>query len=212
VSAYTDQHEIEQLKAWWKEYGTALIAGVLLGTALLFGIKYWRQYQEQQRVDASALYTQMVDAAQQNRADAVREIGGRLIADYAATPYAAAAGLHLAQVLYRAGKADEAMQQLQWVTDNAADTAVAHAARLRHGRLLMAAGKPEAALLLMNAKASDGFQAEYEELRGDVLVALKRPEEAREAYRKALAGAPGGNSYEHVLAMKLDELGAGKAP
>lgn len=211
MSAYTDQHEIEKLQAWWKEYGTALIAGVLLGTALLFGIKYWRQHQEQQRVDASALYMQLVDATQQNRIDTVRDIGNRLTADYTATPYAAAAGLHVAQALYRAGKTDEAMQQLRWVTDNAADAALAHAGRLRHARLLLAAAKPEEALMLANVKDVDGFQAEYEELRGDILVALQRPDEARDAYRKALGAAAGG-SYQQILAMKLDELGAGKTP
>jgi predicted negative regulator of RcsB-dependent stress response len=211
VSSYTEQHEIEQLKAWWKEYGTALIAGVLLGTALLFGVKYWRQHLEQQRVTASELYAQMMQAGQQNRTDAVHDLGARLVADYSSTPYAGAAALTLAQTLYRAGKNDEAQQQLKWAVNNASDPAVVHAARLRQARLLAAAGNNDQALLLLNVSDTGGFEAEYAELRGDILVALKRPDDAREAYRKALA-TPGSGAYADVLAMKLDELGLGKTP
>ncbi|MFL6651668.1 MAG: tetratricopeptide repeat protein, partial [Sulfurifustaceae bacterium] len=56
VSAYTDQEQVERLKAWFKDYGGALLIGVALGLILLFGNKYWRQYQEEQRVAASELY------------------------------------------------------------------------------------------------------------------------------------------------------------
>ena len=53
MSAYTEQEELEKLKAWWKNYGPALLIGVVIGVALLFGNKYWKEHKERQREEAS---------------------------------------------------------------------------------------------------------------------------------------------------------------
>jgi predicted negative regulator of RcsB-dependent stress response len=206
VATYADQQEIETLKAWWKNYGSALIVGVVLGTTLLFGIKFWRQHLEQLRFQASDLYAQMEQAGREKRLDTMRDLGARLENDYSGTPYAGVAALLLAQAYHNAGNADEAQKQLQWALDHGRDGAVTNAARLRLARLLLAGGKNEAALAMLETKDKDGFTSEYDALRGDVLLALNRRDEARAAYQAALA-ASGQGEGRAVLAMKLDDLG-----
>ena len=88
MSGYADQEEVEKLKEWWKNYGGALLIGVLLGLGLLFGNKYWTRYQEQQRIAASVLYTQMLEQAQQSKNDVARASGEKLMKNYTRTPYA----------------------------------------------------------------------------------------------------------------------------
>jgi predicted negative regulator of RcsB-dependent stress response len=207
VSTYEQQHEVEQLKAWWKNYGAALIVGVVLGLVLLFGNKYWQQYREEQRVLASELYQQLLTAQAHRQAEELRAKSDQLMKEHGSTPYAALGALVAAQTAQQGGDVARARQLLEWVVKEAADPASVHAARLRLGRLLVEAKEYDAALALIQpVKVPGGFEAEYLELKGDILLARERRDEARAAYREALKAA-GSAPYSAVLQMKLDELG-----
>ncbi len=207
MSAYTEQEELEKLKAWWKSYGSALLVGVVIGLVLLFGNKYWKEHQERQRQEASALYEQLLDAQRRGDAQAVRSAGAKLIQDYDATPYAGMAALAVARAAAEAGDLAGARTQLEWVLAHGRDPAVQHAARLRLGRVLLAMGELDKVLALVDVKEAAGFQAEYLELKGDALLAAGRRDEARSAYQEALKQArPGTRSA--TLGIKLDDLAA----
>lgn len=205
MSSYTEQEEIEKLKEWWKNYGGALVVGVLLGLGLLFGNKYWTRYQEQQRLAASALYTQMLEQAQDPKNALARTDAKKLIDEYARTPYAGMAALLLARLDYQGGDQAAARQHLQWAIDNATDPAVQHAARLRLGQLYVASHEYDAALALVQPDAS-GFEAEYLELKGDAYAGLGKVVEARAAYSEALKNLPPGARARPLLEMKVADL------
>lgn len=207
MSAYTEQEELEKLKAWWKNYGPALLIGVIIGVVLLFGSKYWKEHKERQRQEASALYEQVLDAQRRGDAQAVRSAGAKLVQDYDATPYASMAALALARAAAEAGDLAGARAQLEWVLAHGHEAAVQHAARLRLGRVLLAMGEVDKALTLVAVKEPAGFQSEYLELKGDALLAAGRREEALAAYQDALKYArPGVGSA--TLKVKLDDLAA----
>jgi len=210
LTAYDEQEELEKLKAWWKNYGNALIFGVLLGAAVLVGFRYGTQAMEQRRQDASMLYNQLVLDMRSKKTDDARKAGESLINDYSATPYAGMAGLLLARLDFDAGDAKAARAHLQWVIDHAKDSATVNAARLRLARLLVGSGDKDAALALLNAKDQAGFEGEYEELRGDIYAAQGKRDEARTAYSEALKRLPPDSPYIPVLNMKLDDLGPEK--
>lgn len=212
MTSYTEQEELDKLKAWWKNYGNSLIFGVLLGVIVLFGFRYWSHQKEQSLVDASALYDQMVQSLRTSNRDEAMKTGDTLIKEYASTPYAAMAALLHARVDHEAGDTVSARKNLQWVIDNARDSGAIHAARLRLARLLVNSGEMDAALALANVKDQAGFEAEYLELKGDVLSAQGHRDEARTAYREALKHVPSGSPYLPVLTMKLDDLGPEKTP
>lgn len=207
MSAYTEQEELEKLKAWWKNYGGALVLGVVLGLGLLFGSKYWDQYQETRREAASNLYADMLQQTREAKIDAARASATRLTEDYASTPYAGMAALMLARLSFDAGDRAAARTHLQWAVDNARDPATAHAARLRLGRLLLDAREYDAALAQTQISNHAGFESEYAELRGDVYAAQGKTIEAREAYVAALKQLPADATHRRALQMKLDDVG-----
>lgn len=211
MSAYAEQEDLDKLKAWWKNYGNAVIIGVLLGAAILGGYRYWSQYTEQRLEAASMLYEQMLQDFRAKRPDNARKSGESLVNDYSSTPYAGMAGLMLARLDFEAGDAAAARKDLQWVVEHAKNAAVMHAARLRLARLHLNSGDKDAALALLGVKDQAGFEAEYEELKGDVYAAQGQREQARAAYREAIKHLPAGSSYLPVLNMKLDDLGPEKA-
>ncbi len=185
MSAYSSQEELDQLKDWFKNYGSSVIVGVLLGVIIVFGYRYWSQQQEAGRDAASALYDQMLTELQAGKPDA-RASGEKLIGEYSSTPYAAMAALLLARQAHEAQDKPLARQRLEWALAHAEDAATQHAARLRLARLLLDAGEPQGAVALVEVKDTAGFDAEYQELKGDVAVAQGQPDAARAAYHEAL--------------------------
>jgi predicted negative regulator of RcsB-dependent stress response len=83
-----------------------------------------------------------------------------------------------------------------------------HAARLRLARLQLEAGEFDAVQTLVEVKNMGGFEPEYYELRGDLLLARGQRAEARDAYREAVRRTPMDSSYLRLLTMKLDDLGS----
>jgi predicted negative regulator of RcsB-dependent stress response len=184
-----------------------VIGGVAIGVAILFGYKYWTQHQEQQRLEAAGLYAQLLETSRARPPEKAHAAGERLVREFDGTPYAGMAALVLARMATESGDVTAARRHLEWAMANAQQDAVKHAARLRLARLLASGGEDTAALALAATKDTAGFEAEYAELRGDLLLKLGRREEARTAYREALERARDVGGYQTVLKMKLNDLG-----
>ncbi len=211
INPHEAEEEVEKLKAWWKQYGRSVVAGVLLGLALLIAYRYWDAHVEAQREAASALYEQLLEAMRRGETKVTVETGKKLIEDYDGTPYAGMAALLLARVHLEAGEEDRAREMLRWVVEHGRDPASRHAARLRLARLLLDDNETEAMLKLLAVADRRGFESEYQELLGDAYVRLGRLGEARAAYTAALEHLPQGSRYGVVLRMKRDDLGEGKS-
>lgn len=209
MSAYTEQEELEKLKAFWKEYGTSIIVGLVVGAALLFGYRYWTQKQETERHAASAIYEQLLQQLRTDKTQA-HASGEKLIGEYAATPYAGMAALLLARQAHEAGDKPLARRHLEWVVGNAKGDAARHAGRLRLARILLDAGDANAATVLADVKDIAGFETEYYELRGDLALARGDKDSARTAYGEAIKSLPQNSFYKSALVMKLDDLGLEK--
>lgn len=212
MDAYNPDDQLAYLKTWWKQYGQALIAGVIIGVLLLAGGNYWRQHKIKRAETASLLYENLMADWQQGKADGVTAAATKLIQDYDATPYAGKAALLLARQRFDAKDIAATREHLEWAIKNATEAAVQHAARLRLGRLLFDQGDNAAAFALANFKETDGFVSEYEELKGDILLAQGDRAGARRAYQLAIDRLVRGSSYGQVLAMKRDNLGPDSAP
>ena len=62
----TEEQQIEAFKKWWKENGSSIITGLLLGLAILFGARSWFAYQERSAENASDIYTSLMAALTSN--------------------------------------------------------------------------------------------------------------------------------------------------
>ena len=212
MEAYNPDDQLASLKNWWKQYGTALIAGVIIGLLLLVGGTYWKQYKIKRAETASQIYENLLADLQQGKPDAVSAAAAKLMQDYDATPYAGKSALLQARLRFDAKDVAGARTQLEWAMKNAIEASVQHSARLRLARLLLDQGEAAAALALVNTKDTNGFISEYEEIRGDALLAEGDRDAARRAYQTAIEKLPRASSYLQALTMKRDNLGPEKAP
>lgn len=202
----TEEQQLAAIKQWWKDNGSSIVTGVVLGLAVLFGGKAWFAYQERTAQNASNVYAAMMRALQAGDALNTGEKAGILLADYGKTPYAALGALALARVRLEEGEVSAARGQLQWVLDNSDSEIFRDIARLRLARVLLAEGELDAAAgLLGPATSAPAFDALYTEVRGDIQRARGDLAAASEAYQQALAAMPPGSQERELLQLKYTD-------
>lgn len=204
----TEEEQLEALRRWWHDNGRAVIAGVVIAVAAVVGWQQWTSWQERSALQASARYNALNTAVAEGRADAVEQALEALRTDSGDSPYAVLGSLAAAKYFAGRGDLEAARAQLDWARNNATSDPLRQVARLRLAEVRHALGDSKGALAALKPVSEGPFAARYQELRGDLLVALGRREEAVEAYRAALDSDPGGPRSQYVR-VKLNDLGAG---
>ncbi|NKF24701.1 YfgM family protein [Solimonas marina] len=203
---YDDEAQVEQLRAWWKENWLALVAGLVIGLAAIFGWEGWQHHKEKRAADASQMYEELKDALSANKTDVAKPLADKLTAEFADTPYAADAELRVAAQAEQAGNYEDAAKALQWVRDHAKDKGLQQVATLRSARILWQQGKLDDALKLAEANKSEAFAPLFDELTGDIKLAKGDRKAARSDYQKAYDATPEDQPSRQLLQRKLDDL------
>ena len=202
-----EQEQVAELKAWWKQHGTRILA-VLAAVALAFGgWQAWRGYDQRQAAEAGALYDSLVQAVQAGDAKALRDASGALAENYPRNLYASMGGLVSARFYFDRDDLKSAKAQLQWVLERSSSEEFRELARLRLAALLLDEEAYDEALKLLESPHAQAYEAQYAALKGDVLVAQNQAEAARAAYRLALEKAGTDSAFRESVRMRLDALG-----
>ena len=199
----TDEERLDLIKKWWRENGSSIITGVVLGLAVLFGSKAWFSYQETNAQTASNIYVTLMSALETGDALAVAEKTGVLVSEYGGTPYATLAALAMAKIKIEAGELNDAQAQLRWVLDNSKSEIFRDTARLRLARVLIAMEDLDAAeALLQEPVSGNAFDPLYTEVKGDVNIARGDIPAAHLAYQEALAATAADFPGRYILELK----------
>ncbi len=209
MSHYEDEAQVEQLRRWWRENWMALVGGLALGLAGIFGWEAWQNAQAATASRASQLYEDL-DKAPADKPDHLKELGQKLVAEYGSTPYAAQGQLLLAQRAVERNDFEGARENLNWVIGHSDDPSLKKVAKLRLARVLWQLGKQDDALAQLGATDDDAFASLYQELRGDIQLARGDRAAAKAAYEKALAAGPAAAGKD-TLQRKLDQLADAKS-
>ena len=205
-----EQEQIDEIKAWWKQYGNLVLLVVIAALLTVAGVRGWSYYQTKQGLEAGELYVQLQGAMGANDAKKAQDIAAVITDRYKRTGYAAFAALAAAKVAADTGDLATAKSRLQWVIDNARDDETRDIARLRLAAVLMDEKNYDEALKLLDAKHIETFTALYADLKGDALAAQGKIQEARAAYQTALDKSDSKSGYRALVQVKLDALGAAK--
>ncbi len=207
----TAEQELEALKSWWKENGRALVVGVSIGLAGVFGWTWWQGHMRTQAEEASIIYQGLVEDAAADRHETVRAQAAEIVQNYPKTGYAPLASLLAAKSAFAENDFDDAKRQLQWVIDNSDNASFRDLARLRLARILMGEDKFDEAMSVADSVEQAAFSAGANEIRGDIEIARGNDEGARAAYLQALTSGGISGSTRSRVQMKLDDLGSGDA-
>jgi len=206
----SEKEQVEALRKWWKENGSSVVTGVLLGLSLLLGGKAWFGYQESQALSASNVYAQMMAAADAKESDKVQALSNELISKHSSSGYAPLAALLLARQAVDAGELGAAQAQLQWALDNAKSGEIRNVARTRLVRILIdQQAYAEADKVIAAVQEAGPYAYLYSELKGDLALAQGRQAEAAAAYQQALAQMPPQAPNQALLTAKYENISAG---
>ena len=205
----SEQEQVDAIKRWLKENGAPIVVGLILGIGGISGWRYWQAHERARAENASMLFTQVVAAVKSERAANAEKLAQQLLGEYGKTTYAAFGALMLAKLAAEKQDLATAKQQLNWVLEHADDPILQRLAHLRLARVLLAEGKPADAWSEVQNLSAGTPSAAVAELRGDILLAQGKRDEAGKQYLEAYAYTePAEQENEaSALALKLDNLG-----
>ncbi len=169
----------------------------------IVGTHLFRKYQFQKRVEASNIYQSMLAAVQNENLDKVKALGIQLENCYKETPYAQLSALILAKIAVDEGNIQAAIVELRQVFCTCGQTLLSHVAKIRLARLLHAIGDNKTALKELEG-SKNGYEALYEEVKGDIYLTLNQEDKAKKAYQNAVSISQGVNKLPWLQLKLLD--------
>lgn len=202
-----EQDQLDALKSWWKRNGNAIVGVAAVALVGFGGYEGWKYYQYQQSAAASVQYQTMASTDIKDTAK-IRALSAELIDKYSSTPYAGRAAVAVAKLNYQEQDLESAKSQLTWATKNAKEDAVRAIASLQLASIQYEEKAYDAALKTLSEKLDAGYAGLIADLKGDVLVAQGKPEDAKAAYKDALTKLDMQGDYYKYTAHKLEALGS----
>lgn len=203
-----EQEQLDQLKAFWKDYGN-LVTWVLIAILAAYaGWNGWNWWQRDQSMKAGAVFEELDKAAQAGDVAKAAGIFNDMRARFARTTITQQAGLLTAKLQVDKGQADAAAAILEWVGANAGDAQYQTIARLRLAGILLDQKKYDEALKQLDLASASEFVALVADRRGDVLAAQGKPDAAKGAYLTAWTAMDPKIGYRRLIEAKLAAMGA----
>ena len=207
-----EQEQVDQLKAFWKQYGNLITWTLILALGGFAAFNGWNWWQREQGSKASSMFDELERAAQAGDAERSTRVFSDLKERFARTSYAQQGALLAAKVQAEKGQTDAALGSLAWASENAGEDEIRTIARLRAAGLLIDKKQFDAALSQLDAAAGGKNAKEFEALvadrRGDVFMAQGKKDEARKAFEVAYKAMDEKIDYRRLIDAKLTALGA----
>jgi len=201
-----EQEQVDELKALWKKYGDYITRGAIAFFVLYGLFQGWGYYQTKQSLGASELYQSITVMDEKNTKDIMQK-SQSLIDEFSGTPYAGRAAILFAKASYAEGHKDKAKEKLEWASRHAKESATESIALIQLGQILLEEKKYDEALKKANAVDNEGYLGLSNDLKGDVLNATGKKEDAKKAYLEALKRFGPKDPYARFTQEKLESLG-----
>jgi predicted negative regulator of RcsB-dependent stress response len=207
VELYDEHEQGERVRNWIKEYGAAIIMGLVLAFAGIFGFRFWQEQQSVKQARAADYFVMIQTELETGNVDAAQEAFTTLSDEASSSSYVGLAAMMLAGGYVEDGRLEPASRLYRDVLSRRDLDMLWPVATLRLARVLDAQGERADALAVLGTEPTTGFEPAWHELRGDLLFAEGQLSEARLAYQDALDALGGQVGGQRMLQMKLDATG-----
>lgn len=205
---HLDEHEQSELvRKWMRDNVASIFVGIGLGLLVIFGYFQWQGHQARQKALAAGEFLSFGAAVGAKNDEAAKAALDRIQKEHANSAYAALAAMRWAEGAIVRKDMATAEQSLQWAYDHAGDNAIKSLAGQNLARVKLGADKAAEALSLVNSVPVEGYASAIAELRGDILLAQGKHDEARTAYQASLDALDASAPNRQALEMKRDDTG-----
>jgi predicted negative regulator of RcsB-dependent stress response len=202
-----EQEQLEDLKAFWKQYGNLITWVLVLALGAYAAWNGWNYYLRDQGAKAGSLYDEIDRAAGALDSERATRIFADMKERYPRAVFTQQAGLVAARVAADKGQYDAARESLGWVAQSGGEAEYRSIAKLRLAGVLLDLKRYDEALKLLDDLDGAEFGALASDRRGDILLAQGKSEEAKAAYQKAWAAMEPKLDYRRIVEAKLNVLG-----
>lgn len=205
-----EQEQVDAFKAWWKDNGRTVLWTLALLIGGFVATQAWQSYKVTKRTEAAMMFSELMKQVASNDPKRINDAAAAVTDNYGSSAYAPRAALLAAQANIQVRDIARAKSQLRWVIDHADEDGLKNVARLKLATVLLDEKNYDEALTLLGAAHPDAYNGLYIDLKGDVLNAQGKTEEARAAYQQAFSKLDAKSTYRSLIQMKLDALGGAK--
>ena len=199
---FEEQERIAELKGWWEDNRWYVIGAIAAAILAFLAFRGWHYWTGSRADDANAMYAAAVKEPKEKQLAAF----DALVAKHPGSFFASEAQLVAAKARFEAGDYAEARRRLEWVMQKGVEE---HRgiARLRLAAVLLEEKKYPDALKVLDDNKDEAFVAVAADLRGDIMLAQGRIDEARAASKTASEKAEARNPVKQIAETKLNALG-----
>ncbi|WP_144213507.1 tetratricopeptide repeat protein [Shewanella donghaensis] len=198
----TEEQQVDAIKQFWKDYGSSIIVGAVVGLGGLYGWNYYSDVKIEKSEAASEAFQGIV--ANNSDSAAVQAAITEFGAQHDQKGYQALLELMSAKAAVEAGDLDKAEIAFTKIISANPGASLASLATLRLSRVQAEQGNLGTAIATLDQITDEAFNAQRDEFKGDLLVRQGDMDKARSAYQAAVDN--GGALTSPALQMKLDNL------
>ncbi|WOT06196.1 YfgM family protein [Shewanella youngdeokensis] len=198
----TEEQQVDAIKQFWKDYGTSVVIGAVVGLGGLFG---WNKFSDYQLAQAEAASESFQALSSQNAAEeAMLSAADTFAKEHGQQGYQSLLELMVAKSAVETGDLAKAEATLKSVIAANVDSSIVLVATTRLARVQAEQGQYATAIATLEQITDVASMAQREELKGDFLARQGETAKAKLAYQAAVEN--GGAMSSPTLQMKLDNL------
>ena len=198
----TEEQQVDAIKQFWKDYGTSIVVGAVVGLGGLYG---WNTYSDMKVTAAEKASESFQSIVTQSANPAALLVQAEsFTSEHDQQGYHALLELMVAKSAVEAGDLAKAEASFTKVIAAEPGSGLGMVAMIRLARIQAEQNNLGMALATLEQVTDKAFASQREELKGDFLVRQGDLDKAKLAYQAAVDN--GGAIASPALTMKLDNL------
>lgn len=199
----TEDEDLVRARAWWKENGSSIIAGIAIGVVMVVGYNFWQTYQDNRANEVAQLYEAHTQAPSDEAAlDALIDANG-------GSTYAQLARMTAARIAADEKQYDRAVALFKDILASGTDSGMKAVAVLRLATVYLSQNKPDEAIQLLDSQAKSALplqQARFAEMKADAYLQKGDSTQARAFYQSSIDALTVAGQPATLVQLKLDNI------
>lgn len=203
----TEDEQVEALKKWWKDNGTAIIVGLAIALSAVAGYNYWQKQKLKSAYKASAEYAQVIKQLHDEPEEGDIKRAEALIQEHNSSVYAAFSAMTLAKVAVDNEDYDVALTHLNSALNLAKSAQLKPLINFRIAQIQYAKDDLDQALQTLASIKDKGQEAQVKELQADIYNEKGDQAKALSLYKESIAILGDEAKRNNSLQLKYKNLG-----
>ena len=165
-SQYTEEED--KLILWFKDNYKNIIFGLLFGTTLVFGFKYYNDLNTNKQYEMSLKYEEAIKDYQDKKYEKVMLLSEEYQASNPSNIYTSMINLYVAKIYHDEGKYLESLNTLNFIIKNSSSKEMQMVASVRYSRILILQKKYNEAEKFITSTVNFNSNALLIEMLGDI--------------------------------------------